>query len=298
MPMLARCWSIAARIRPNVGSWLLARMSRKRRLHRHSALRLQHSRASLWLFRVRNCEVGRPPRRRGQVFGATWRQHRTALTIQVTIPPLLAWAGAQLGARSAAEVAVAYYSCAPPGESCRRHQALHEAMTGAGGWTQSNEVWKKCQTVEGRWLRSMIPCARTRSSPWHTWGPAATRVVRATARRHALGHPRLGWPCCPQAPQSPVCCDCPLAPPAMVAGAPAHWASARTVLLPSLGRTGRNGPRTATTLQRGQKAFLRAVDRRSAALSGRAAVAVDSSRFLSLSGCSFRCMPLVCTAFS
>lgn len=61
----------------------------------------------------------------------------------------------------------------------------------ARGRTLSTAVWKKCQTLGGIWLRSMIPYAQPRGKPWHPGRPGfrpSPRIPVALVQ----GHPCLG----------------------------------------------------------------------------------------------------------
>lgn len=59
-------------------------------------------------------------------------------------------------------------------------------LFGAEGWALSTETCRRCNVLEGRWLRAT----------WHKWGPAATRVARSKGR--AVGFPSLWSSCCQQ----------------------------------------------------------------------------------------------------
>lgn len=52
---------------------------------------------------------------------------------------------------------------------------------GAGCWTLSTALRRRCTVCEGRWLPAMVPCKGARNGR-RGWGPAAAHVARTRAR--------------------------------------------------------------------------------------------------------------------
>lgn len=58
----------------------------------------------------------------------------------------------------------------PPGPSeSEIGKALGGRLPWLGGWTHSAQVWRMCQTLEGRWLRAIIPSGYSLAQPQHEW---------------------------------------------------------------------------------------------------------------------------------
>lgn len=81
-----------------------------------------------------------------------------------------------------------------PQQTCRKRIAWAERtrgpcgtagaafLLGPGGSTLSTEARRRRMLLEGKWLRTMMPCSGARPGAWHTWGHAAT-IATTRARR-------------------------------------------------------------------------------------------------------------------